>query len=328
MKQDLFDESDFIADLDEFIFPPDIDDSEETALVIDFDHIASRSAQAKKPCLISLTGNEIGQIHPLTSSLLIGRSSTTDLHLPGNAVSREHCRVYLSSSCVIIEDLKSSNGTYLNGHRIDKEVLMDGDRIQIGRDNVLKFTYVDELEEEYVRKMKNLAIRDALTKAYSRSYLTDRLEKEMRFALRHRSPLSLLLFDLDYFKSINDTYGHLAGDCLLTYFAKTVQESIRSEDVFARYGGEEFILLTRDFAGSYIANRLRQKVAEQSFNYNGHCIKITASVGVASIPQVQQITSSTQFIAAADRALYSAKSKGRNCVINFNPSVHQIPVES
>ncbi|NJK62513.1 MAG: GGDEF domain-containing protein [Synechococcaceae cyanobacterium SM2_3_1] len=305
-------------------------DEDDTTVIPEVAYLSAQQLQRTRPCLITLMGFEIGKLYPLRSSLIIGRGAAADLRLQGSGISREHCRILLKAEGVILEDRNSSNGTYLNGRRIWREVLTDGDKIQIGSSTVLRFTYCDELEERVARLLGDLALRDSLTNAYSKRYFMDRLDSEVHFSLRQQSCLSLLLFDLDNFKQINDRYGHLAGDWVLARFAERVQINIRNEDIFARYGGEEFVVLTRDTAGDLglsLANRLRQQVENLILNYEGRLISLTTSIGLATMP-LGGITSASHLIAAADQALYSAKAMGRNCVMVFNPEFHEMPVQA
>src|SRR5262249_26763577 len=148
-----------------------------------------------------------------------------------------------------VEDLKSRNGTFCNGEKLSSRVLNDGDKLQLGRTSILKFTYQDKVDESFQQHMLDSALRDGLTHAYNKRYFVDRLNSEFRFAVRHRTPLALMLLDLDNFKATNDKFGHLAGDRVLVGFADHVQRSIRNEDVFSRYGGEEFAVISRAISG-------------------------------------------------------------------------------
>lgn len=307
-----------------------ITDDDDTTMIPEVAYLSAQQLQRTRPCLITLMGFEIGKLYPLRSSLVIGRGSAADLRLQGSGISREHCRILIEAEGVILEDRNSSNGTYINGRRIWQQVLKDGDKIQLGPSTVLRFTYCDELEEKVARQLGELALRDSLTNAYSKRYFLDRLDSEVHFSLRHQSSLSLLLFDLDNFKQINDRYGHLAGDWVLAQFAERVQVSIRNEDIFARYGGEEFVVLTRDAEGDLglsLANRLRRQVEHLILDYRGQLISITTSIGLASMP-LMGITSSNHLIAAADQALYSAKAMGRNCVMVYNPELNELPAKA
>jgi len=164
-------------------------------------------------------------------------------------------------------------------------------------------------------------LRDDLTKTFNKKYFTDRLESEFAFALRTKADLSLVAFDLDHFKQVNDTYGHPAGDQVLSEVAQAVAVLIRVEDVFARIGGEEFAVICRgaDRAhGQSVAERIRQAVAAHRFVIDSQTVPVTISAGVASIPDAR-ITDAQALIAAADQALYDAKHAGRNRVCFWQP---------
>ncbi|MFO7721082.1 MAG: diguanylate cyclase [Gillisia sp.] len=141
--------------------------------------------------------------------------------------------------------MKSRNGTLANGKLVRSHILQDGDKIQLGSTTILKFTYHDHLDESFQKQMYEAALRDGLTNAFNKKYFFDRVASELAYGLRHETPLSLLMMDLDHFKRLNDTYGHLAGDHVLQSMSRRVTSSIRTEDVFARYGGEEFALICR-----------------------------------------------------------------------------------
>jgi diguanylate cyclase (GGDEF)-like protein len=246
----------------------------------------------------------------------MGRGQSTDIQLLDEGISRKHAQIVMEGGEMIVEDLDSRNGTFANGARVRRHVLRDGDKIQVGSTTILKFTYHDHLDESFQRQMYESALRDGLTKAFNKKYFLDRVDSEFRFARRHRVPLSLLLFDVDHFKKINDGAGHQAGDHVLAALARRVAETIRAEDVFARYGGEEFGVICRavDLPGATtFAERLRAIVEKQPFEFDNHVLPVTVSVGVAGLPQVDAADASS-LIAAADEALYSAKRAGRNRV--------------
>jgi diguanylate cyclase (GGDEF)-like protein len=200
--------------------------------------------------------------------------------------------------------------------RVQRHELADGDKILIGSGTVLKFTYHDKLDETFQRQMYESALRDDLTKAFNKKYFLDRLESEYAYAIRHNVPLALVSFDIDHFKSINDTYGHLAGDKVLSELSRLVLAAVRVEDVFARVGGEEFSVICRGadlLQGQIVGERLRHTVANRKFEFEGKVIPVTVSVGVAAVPHTA-VRDATGFIAAADQLLYEAKRGGRNRV--------------
>jgi diguanylate cyclase (GGDEF)-like protein len=196
-------------------------------------------------------------------------------------------------------------------------VLKDGDKLTLGATTILKFSYSDEIEETYQRRMREAALRDGLTGAFNKRYLLDRLTTELAFAQRHKAPLSLIMLDVDHFKNINDTFGHPAGDAVLVRVATTVSEAVRKEDVFARYGGEEFAVLCRHIdvsQAAVLAERLRDRLAAGVTEHEGRRISVTVSLGVAGFPDVP-VGTPQDLISAADAALYQAKASGRNRVV-------------
>jgi diguanylate cyclase (GGDEF)-like protein len=155
-----------------------------------------------------------------------------------------------------------------------------------------------------------------LTKAFNKKYFSDRLESEFTYSVRHGSPLTLVMFDIDHFKKVNDTYGHPAGDAVLSDLAALMLISLRAEDVFARYGGEEFAVICRgsDLAqGQVVGERLRKAVEGRPFAHDGKIIPVTISIGLAGLPDAA-IKDAPGLISAADAALYRSKQGGRNRV--------------
>ncbi|MCP4673609.1 MAG: GGDEF domain-containing protein, partial [Desulfobacula sp.] len=159
------------------------------------------------------------------------------------------------------------------------------------------------------------AVIDPLTGCYNRREFVNQLKRNIAGASRHKNDLSLFIFDLDHFKKINDTYGHLAGDKVLQEISSLVQQNMRTDDIFARYGGEEFIAIlpeTDKIKAMELADRLRSKIAKKVITYNDDTIKITASFGVA---QQDRCADMEKIIHDADTMLYKAKLNGRNIVM-------------
>jgi len=186
-------------------------------------------------------------------------------------------------------------------------------RLRQGREELAAIN--ETLRQKNV-ELHEISIRDGLTGLYNRKHLMETLDKEVSRSQRHSHSFSFLVIDIDHFKKYNDTYGHLAGDEVLSRLASVFKESIRSSDYAARYGGEEFIIMlpeTGPEQGVEAAERIRNKVAEQSFGGKGESIKVTISVGVACYPENGEDAQSV--IRNADAALYEAKELGRNRVI-------------
>lgn len=166
-------------------------------------------------------------------------------------------------------------------------------------------------------RLETLALTDPLTQLVNRRALTIRLVAEMERVRRYSAPLSMLLIDLDHFKMVNDTYGHLAGDEVLAGVADLLQRCVRSVDMVARYGGEEFVVVlpeTGRRGAVAFAERIREKVLANRFSVSGgEVVNLTTSIGVATYPS-PRLDSVDDLFRAADVALYRAKGNGRNLV--------------
>jgi two-component system, cell cycle response regulator len=278
---------------------------------------SSGSDKRDRAYLVVLAGSAVGEMYKVDQErTIIGRGGKAQIRLIDDGISREHAEILVQGNEVFLHDLGSTNGTFCNGVKVDTKPLADGDKILVGSTTILKFTYHDNLDEVFQRQMYESALRDGLTKAFNKKYFTDRLESEFMFSVRHSAPLSLVMFDIDHFKKINDSYGHQAGDAVLTDLSGLMMMSLRTEDVFARYGGEEFAVICRgsDLAqGQVIGERLRRAVEGRQFGYEGKVIPVTISVGLAGMPD-PKIKDAAAFVAAADAALYRSKQGGRNRV--------------
>jgi diguanylate cyclase (GGDEF)-like protein len=296
---------------------------EDTATATDVADLRTQLARgAGRPCLTVITGASSGQVFKLpaaasSGTATLGRGPTAHIRLEDDGVSRAHATFRIDGSTVWIEDCGSRNGTFVNGTRLDQPVaLADGDKVQIGRTTVLRFEFLDELDETFHEKLLASALRDPLTGLFNKRYFLDRLDRELRFARRHNTPLSLLMVDLDHFKAVNDTHGHLAGDAVLANLAATLTRALRNEDVVARFGGEEIAIILRSIPlepAIMLADRLRKLVEQTATPYAGLELRATASIGAAGIPAMT-VETVEALIDAADRALYKAKGQGRNRV--------------
>ena len=267
--------------------------------------------------LVVLAGSSMGEMFKLgRERMVIGRGAGADIRMLDDGVSREHCEILREDGKVFVHDLGSTNGTFCRGARVDRHELSDGDKILVGTGTVLKFTYHDSIDEVFQRQMFESVLRDDLTKAFNRKYFLDRVESEYAYAVRHNAGASLVAFDIDHFKTVNDTHGHQAGDHVLAELAAAVHATIRVEDVFARVGGEEFSVLCRGadlMQGKIVAERIRYAIEHHAFAHEGVAIPVTVSLGVVSVP-IRSVHDASAFIAAADQMLYEAKRAGRNRV--------------
>jgi two-component system, cell cycle response regulator len=267
----------------------------------------------KDACLVVIYGLELGRKYNLeNANIIIGRSSKSDVQIDQESVSRNHAKIINTGKSIILRDLGSTNGTYVNDQLIDEYVMRDGDFIKIGR-TIFKFLSGGNIENAYHEEIYRLTTVDGLTQVFNRRYFLEQLDREVSRAKRYRRELSLILFDIDRFKGINDSYGHLAGDYVLKQLATVIKGKIRREDILARYGGEEFAIVLEgtDRAGArQLAERIRQEVAQQSFASPKGNFQATLSIGVASYPDDGR--EKADIIARADQSLYAAKDGGRN----------------
>lgn len=275
------------------------------------------SSNALTPCLTVLQGPGVGEMHKLgQGETILGRSQQATVRINDDGVSRKHVRVWVRGAEVDIEDLGSANGTFINGAAVSKQRLADGDKIRVGTTTVLKFSYADSVDASFQEQMYEAALRDALTKVFNKKYFLDRLESEFAFSKRHKTPLSVIMLDIDFFKKVNDTYGHLAGDAALVSVAKAAGAMVRTEDVFARYGGEEFGIVCRGILGknaTVLGERVRSAVERHVFIWEGVRIPLTVSAGVACYPDFDA-ANMLELLARADEGLYASKHGGRNRV--------------
>ena len=232
-----------------------------------------------------------------------------------DGVSREHAAIERDGGKMVLVDLGSTNGTFCNGERVQRHDLTDGDKISIGATTILRFTYQDQVDEHYQKKLFESALRDGLTSTFNRRYFVDRLHTEIRFAVRHEKSLALLFVDIDHFKKINDTHGHLAGDAVLAGVARVMTATIRAEDVLARYGGEEFAVICREIErdGARVAGRAAARRGRGAA-LRARRARSSRSPSASAPPSRRKVDDAQAFIAAADAAMYEAKRAGRNRV--------------
>ncbi|HAR42043.1 MAG TPA: GGDEF domain-containing protein [Bdellovibrionales bacterium] len=303
--------------------PPDDESGEKTAVMQGDQETLKKELQKAKEqesCLIIIRGTPQGHRFFLTQEeLIIGRDPAADITIHDQGVSRKHAKLTKEKGSVRLTDLNSSNGTFLNDKRLsegDSIVLDKEDMIRVGS-SILKFLPAGELEILFYGNLNSAAHHDPMTKIYNKGYLLEALEAEFKRAKALHQDFSLLFFDLDHFKRVNDTYGHDAGDYVLIELTALVRTGyLRPKDVFARYGGEEFvILLSRSNAtkAADLAEKIRAAVETHPFIYEGKRLPVTTSLGVAEIRA--DIESAQTLLKNADKALYVAKNSGRNRVV-------------
>jgi diguanylate cyclase (GGDEF)-like protein len=288
--------------------------SRHKTVVTAISKIAEKAA-GKEACLVVIYGMDLGKKHNLDQpAMIIGRSGKSDVHVDQESVSRNHAKIVNTGKSVILRDLGSTNGTYVNDELIDEHVLRDGDLLKIGR-TIFKFLSGNNIENAYHEEIYRLTTVDGLTQIYNQRYFLESLEREISRAHRYHRELTLILFDIDFFKKINDSYGHLAGDHVLKHLAAVLKPRIRREDLLARYGGEEFAVICPEIDaknGATLAEKIRKTVERASFRFEDTKIPVTISLGVATLgPEVHN---TAEFLKLADERLYRAKTEGRNRV--------------
>ena len=269
-------------------------------------------------CLVLIypPGPDMGRRFLLDKNeIVLGRGSDCDIHVDRDSVSRRHARVYREGNQWMLQDLDSTNGSYVNDMPVQRAPIRDSDFLKIGA-AIFKFLSGTSIETSYYEEIYRMTIIDALTGAHNKRYFIEFLEREIARCSRYGRPLSLLMFDIDHFKQINDTHGHLTGDYVLREMSGRLLGRIRKEELLARYGGEEFACVlpeTTHEGALHFGEQIRQIVGGQPFQYEGDTFTVTISVGVATLDG--ESMDPLSFIKRADSNLYRAKHEGRNRVI-------------
>jgi diguanylate cyclase (GGDEF)-like protein len=278
--------------------------------------------QLRRSCLIVYSGNETGKRYVLDGPhMSIGRLADTAVFIDNPSVSRRHAEIETSGEVVVIRDLGSSNGTHVNETRISAPVpLKHGDLIRLGK-VILKFYEHESVDVLLHDRIYRMATVDSGTEIFNRQYLTDFLNGEFKLAKLTGRPLSVIYYDLDFFKSVNDRFGHGGGDLVLKETARVAKAVLRKDDLLGRLGGEEFVVVLPNTvaAGAVdLAERIRLAMEAHQFTLpadpaRGHPEQVhrqTVSLGVAEL--IPSMLEARQLLDAADRALYQAKQSGRN----------------
>ncbi|HET6668727.1 MAG TPA: GGDEF domain-containing protein [Pyrinomonadaceae bacterium] len=289
----------------------------------------------RRPALVSLRGELLAVPIPLDrDEVTLGRALEADVRINDSRASRLHARIIVernadhSSVRCIIRDLASTNGTLINGQPLTEAVLNEGDKISIG-DQLFRFDMLDEIDREFQQQIHRLISHDELTGLLTSKSFFSELRREAAKAELKAHPFCVLMMDVDHFKQVNDTYGHLVGSQTLEEIGGVIKRALRAGDVAARFGGEEFaaFLLDADYAqGLVAAERVRSAVQNQEFpaarrdaTAPAGTLRITISIGVASFPD--DAKDPIELIELADSALYRAKRSGRNRISAYRHSI-------
>ncbi len=276
------------------------------------------------PTLTFLSGEALGKELPLIQpQITIGRGEESDVLIMDPSISRRHieltCRKVLGKGhgenmTVVLRDLGSKNGTLVNYRKVRRAVLKPGDKICLGR-VILKFEYRDLADQSFYDEVYRLATTDSLTSLLNKATITRILSDEISKRQRYNGKLSAILMDVDDFKSLNDTFGHLTGDRALQGIAAVLRKNLRRQDRAGRFGGEEFLVVLPETGGrgaAGLAERIRTDV-ERSVAAGLELERpVTSSFGVAACSADAQ--DSENLVEHADNALYRAKARGKNRV--------------
>lgn len=278
-------------------------------------------AGAGKACLVNIYPAGVGRglVDLPPYRFVIGRGADCDLSITDDPnISRRHACFEPKNNAYFLSDLGSTNGTFVNDERIQEpRELVNKDYVKLGR-HIFKFLSSDHIEMQYHETIYTMMITDGLTGIHNKRLFLETLDREMVRSHRRIRPLALVMFDLDHFKQVNDTHGHLAGDAVLREVCARIRNNVRKDEVFARYGGEEFVVLLPEASleEAYgFAERLRALVGEKPVSVNGKEIVVTASIGIAFTTGSPETTPES-LVAEADARLYQAKRAGRNRVIS------------
>ncbi|CAN5410152.1 GGDEF domain-containing protein [soil metagenome] len=277
-----------------------------------------------RPVLVIFDQNNLHNWHMIVrKETRIGRDVEAELEIDDDTVSRIHARIMFDNIdrpseepyCILVDN-GSRNGTFLNGKRVGQpERLRGGDRVFIGN-SCLVYQVRSEMEINSDQKLRALATTDALTGLMNRGYMAIQFQKEFERAVRYKRPVSVMMLDLDFFKKINDTYGHATGDVVLKSIADQVLARIRVHDVAGRYGGEEFAIMLPETGlqgTTVLADRMRRGIEHTEIIAGDAKLHVTTSIGVAEA-RLDGTESMEQFVARGDKALLEAKANGKNRV--------------
>jgi two-component system cell cycle response regulator len=276
------------------------------------------SMSNRNACLIHIypTGPGMGTRYTLADSpVVLGRGSDCDIRINDHSVSRRHARIQPGADGYYAVDLQSTNGTFVNDQAASMYKLKDGDYLRVGN-CIYRFLTGGNVEAEYHEEIYRLTIIDALTDIHNKRYLMEFLDRELARSGRYSRPLSLVMIDIDRFRVINESLGHLGGDFTLRELAARIKGNIRREELFARYGGEEFAVVlpeTPREGAVTLSERLRVVIDSQPFRYEDKVYNVTVSLGVATTAGDDTMTS-TNLLRISDEKLYQAKREGRNRV--------------
>ncbi len=291
--------------------------TEDKTIIADSASMVNLAPQKKKQaCLIQYSGSNLGKRYNLEKTeVSIGRIASADFFVNEQSISKQHARFTQIGDTYQILDLGSTNGTYINDEKIrGVTVLNNEDLIRLGT-VLFKFYSHISADNIFADKIYGMATIDAGTNIFNKKYLLEELDNQFKLARSSAFPLSVIYFDLDHFKKVNDIHGHNCGDFILKETAALIKAITRGDDIFARFGGEEFVILlpqTENSVAVDLAERIRRELEGHNFYFEGKDLKQTISLGVTTLNQNH--IDPKAFLDDADKKLYQSKEGGRNRV--------------
>lgn len=281
------------------------------------DGAVSCESSDRQSCLVRIYPAGVsGSLIPLSfRRMTIGRDQSCTIEINDDFMSRTHATFELTENGYQVTDANSRNGTFVNDRRVTSQLLQLGDQIRMGN-HIFKFLSSDHVEAHYHEAVYEMMTIDALTCVYNRRYFEDAFRREVLRSQRHARSLSLLIFDIDHFKQINDQHGHLVGDEILKSMCARVRSRVRGDEIVARVGGEEFAIVLVEASkanAQLVADSLCRLVGGAPLLESHPELSVTISIGGVYSSGLD-ISSEQDLIARADQQLYLAKSLGRNCV--------------
>ena len=290
---------------------------DKTIIASDPSETTATTSHRGAPVLLQYDAGAAGKRFLLveTKNTIGRRADKVQVWIDDVSVSREHCEIVMVGTKAFVTDLGSLNGTYINDQVVQQNAeLRHSDMLRVGNVRLRYFAHgsADQLLFDRIYRM---AVQDKMLDVFRKDYVLEKLEEDVRVSRGNLTPLSLIMFDLDKFKLINDTFGHDAGDYVLKQVCSQVRPLLRSTDTFGRFGGEEFMIIlpqTNAVEAFKMAEDIRKTIEAHSIEYEGVHIPVTLSLGVSTL--TEEISNSQDFIKAADNNVYKSKKSGRNKV--------------
>lgn len=237
-------------------------------------------------CLVVIYGDDLGRRYPLQNGEnVVGRSHKASIQIDHESVSRRHACLDVSQGGVVLTDMQSTNGTYVNDGLVKERTLADGDLLKVGR-TIFKYLAGNNIEQAYHEEIYRLTTVDGLTHCFNRRYFAEQTRREVSRATRYGRPLALVVFEVQGFQALNHEYGHLAGDAVLAQLADRVRQKIRQEDIFARLEGGLFAIVLPETTleqAAVFAAKVSHVVRGAPFEFDGVQMAVQVETGRSTL---------------------------------------------